>query len=99
MPGAHRHTDSRICGATTTVIGQDDVFVNNLLWSVVGDTNTDGDGALTLSGDSETGTVYINNIQVIVGVTDASPDTLCYVVGPPHCNPQSSGVSENVFAY
>ena len=99
MPGSHRHSDTRICGATTTVVGQTDVFVNSLLWSVVGDPNTHGGGDLLLSGDSSPGTVYINGIQVIVGVTDASPDSLCYPIGEPHCNPKSIGVSGNVFAY
>jgi hypothetical protein len=66
------------------------------LWAVVGDTNTDKGGNLTLSGDSSTGTVFINNIPVIVGITDADPDEL---VVSPHDNPQSSGYSGDVFAY
>ena len=66
------------------------------LWAVVGDTNSDGGGDLTLSGDSSTGTVYINNIQVIVGVTDANSDAL--IIGD-HDNPKSSSVSGTVFAY
>lgn len=69
------------------------------LWAVVGDENTDGAGALTLSGDSSPGTLYVNGKQVIVGTTDANPDDLCIPVGPPHCNPQSSAVSGTVFAY
>jgi hypothetical protein len=66
------------------------------LWAVVGDTNSDGGGDLTLSGDSSPGTVYINNIPVIVGTTDANADAL--VIGD-HANPQSSSVSGDVFAY
>ena len=66
------------------------------LWAVVGDTNTDGGGDLTLSGDSSTGTVFINSIAVIVGITDANADDL---IIPPHDDPQSSEFSGDVFAY
>lgn len=66
------------------------------LWAVVGDPNSDGGGNLTLSGDSLLGTVFINNIPVIVGVTDADPDEL---VVSPHDDPQSSEYSGDVFAY
>ena len=68
------------------------------LWAVVGDPNTDSGGDLTLSGDSKTGTVYINNIQVIVGQTDANADSLC-PVDPTHCDPYSTEYSKSVFAY
>jgi len=34
MPQAHRDTDLRTCSAKTVVIGQNTVFVNNLLWAV-----------------------------------------------------------------
>jgi hypothetical protein len=67
------------------------------LWAVVGDTNTDGGGDLKLSGDSATGTVFINNIPVIVGITDSNPDSLDPL--PPHDNPKSSEYSGTVFAY
>ena len=46
MPAVHRHSDVRICGATTTVVGQQNVYMNNLLASVQGDTNTHGGGNL-----------------------------------------------------
>ena len=49
------------------------------LWAVVGDPNSHGGGELTLSGDSSPGTVFINNIPVIVGTTDAGPDGLAAV--------------------
>lgn len=67
------------------------------LWAVVGDVNTDGGGDLTLSGDSTTGTVFINNIKVIVGETHANADDLCPV--DPHCDPYSTEYSGSVFAY
>lgn len=66
------------------------------LWAVVGDTESHGGGALKLAGDSTTGTVFINNKEVIVGSTDASADTL--VIGS-HANPKSDSVSGSVFAY
>ena len=69
------------------------------LWAVVGNKNTDGDGDLKLAGDSSTGTVYINNIPVIVGSTDAAEDSECIPSGGAHCNPKSSEVSGTVFAY
>jgi hypothetical protein len=49
MPGAHRHADSRFCGATTTVVGQNAVVVENRLWAVQGDPNTHGQGLLIAS--------------------------------------------------
>ena len=69
------------------------------LWAVVGDNNTDGGGSLTLSGDSSPDTVFIGGIAVIVGTTDANPDSQCDIVGPPHCDPFSTAFSGTVFAY
>jgi|APCry1669189768_1035252.scaffolds.fasta_scaffold00234_12 hypothetical protein len=69
------------------------------LWAVVGDPNSHGGGELTLSGDSSPGTVFINNIPVIVGTTDAGPDGLADPDGPPHDDPKSSSHSATVFAY
>jgi hypothetical protein len=46
MPGAHRHADSRFCGATTRVVGQSSVLVNGRLWAVENDPNTHGQGLL-----------------------------------------------------
>lgn len=40
MPGAHRHGDSRMCGASTIVQGQNTVKVNGILWAVQGDPDT-----------------------------------------------------------
>jgi len=69
------------------------------LWAVVGDNDSHGGGALTLSGDSSPGTVFVNGIPVIVGKTDSSADSLCADVGPPHCDPYSTSYSGTVFAY
>lgn len=46
MPKAHRNGDSRTCGGTTIVTNQSTVYVNGELWSVVGDMNNHGQGAL-----------------------------------------------------
>lgn len=92
----HRHTDSRSCGATTTVIGQSTVYINSLLASVQGDTNTHGGGALSASIND--GTIFINGKKVVLRGSSAAPDTLCVPIGPPHCNPESVGASANVFA-
>ena len=40
----HRDTDPRVCGATTTVVNQSNVFANSLLVAVYGDTNSHGAG-------------------------------------------------------
>lgn len=70
------------------------------LWSVDADPNTHGSGGLIAhSGDSSTCTVFANSINVIVGVTNAAPDSLCPPLGGNHCNPQSQGHSGTVFAY
>lgn len=93
MPyGAHRNGDERTCGASTVVVNQTTVFVNNRLWAVEGDPNSHGDGALVpVTGD----TVYIEGILVIVhGPDNAFPDDLCLPVGGNHCAPftaQGSG--------
>lgn len=95
MPAVHRHSDVRICGATTTVVGQQNVYMNNLLASVQGDTNTHGGGNLLASVNP--GTVFINNLEMVVVGSDASPDRLCPI--PPHCNPKSQAGSGDVFAF
>lgn len=96
MPGAHRDTDGRICGATTEVVNQINVYVNGLLWAVKGDPNTHGAGGLINTGTS----VYINGINVIVNSADpADPDGLCPIAGGAHCGPATSTGSTNVFAY
>jgi hypothetical protein len=92
----HRDTDSRVCGASTTVIGQSTVFVNNLLASVQGDTNTHSNGALGATNND--GTVFINNKKVVLKGSSASPDRKFPPLGPPHNDPKSVGASPNVFA-
>jgi len=96
----HRNNDGRACGATTTVRGQGTVYVNNQLASVQGDPNTHGGGAL--SANVNDGTVFINNIKVVLKGSEAAPDTFCSgrarARGSPHCNPVSVGASPNVFA-
>jgi hypothetical protein len=92
----HRDTDSRICGAATTVIGQSNVYINGLLVSVQGDTNTHGAGEL--SANNNDGSVYINGKKIVLKGSTASPDNLFPPLGPPHDNPISVGASPNVFA-
>jgi hypothetical protein len=92
----HRDTDSRACGATTTVKGQGNVYVNSLLASVQGDPNSHSGGELSASVND--GTVYINNLKVVLKGSSASPDSACAPAGPPHCNPFSVGASTTVFA-
>jgi uncharacterized Zn-binding protein involved in type VI secretion len=92
----HRNTDSRSCGAATTVSGQGNVYVNNLLASVQGDPNTHGGGSLSASNND--GTVYVNGIKVVLQGSSASPDALCPPIGGAHCAPSASSASGNVFA-
>lgn len=67
------------------------------LWSVQGDTCSHGAGELNADNPQ---TVFINNIPVIDhGPDSASPDTLCYDVGPPHCDPETVEGSPDVFVY
>lgn len=96
MPAAHRHGDSRTCGATTIVSGQSSVYVNGQLWAVEGDQNSHGSGALQASGS----TIKINGKNIIVNAPDsASADNLCPIVGGPHCAPATASGSGDVSAY
>lgn len=95
MPGVHRHGDNRICGATTVVTNQSTVYVEGQLFSVQGDPNSHGSGTLIASGS----TVTVNGIPVIILGDSASSDTLCFTVGPPHCNPSATSASGTVSAY
>jgi len=89
MPGVHRHGDNRSCGATTTVTGQSTVFVEGKLFSVNGDPNTHGSGALIASGT----TVSVNEKPVIIIGDNASTDSLA------HTNPSAATGSGTVSAY
>ena len=89
---AHRHGDARVCGATTIVQGQSNVFVNGKLWAVRGDPETHGNGQLINSGTS----VTIHGIPVIVNRPDLAADD-----NVPHASPltETATGSPNVFAY
>ena len=86
MPISHRNGDSRVCGATTTVIGQNFVNIDGELWAVVGDTETHGDGQL----ENTQNYVKINGSYVILLGDPAQPDDLCIPLGAPHCDPVTS---------
>lgn len=99
MPGAHRHGDDRFCGATTKVVGQNNVKVNGILWAVEGDIDThcDQGNLIPVYGAMN---VYINNKLVICGMGDiAAPDKAdCEVLHPTGpTNPK--GHSPNVIVY
>ena len=90
MAYSHRQDDSRICGATTIVVGQDFVTVEGKLWAVENDPNTDGGGGLNHSQSY----VTIDGRLVILAGDSASPDDLCPI--PPHCGPSAVGFSNLV---
>ncbi|NBR22687.1 MAG: hypothetical protein EBU08_02645 [Micrococcales bacterium] len=93
MPGAHRDTDPRTCGATTASVQGRNVYVNGLLWSINGDPNTHGGGSLSAA----TNNVFIGGVAVCNDNDSAAPDSLCAPVGGAHCAPSASGGSSNVF--
>lgn len=93
MPGIHRISDSRFCGAITVAEGNHTVFSNGKLIAVEGDPNSHGEGRLV----STTGTsVFVNKKLVIVALGDtAQIDNATHPPGP--TNPEQS--SGDVFAY
>lgn len=93
MPAVHRDTDPRACGATTVSAQGKSVYVNGLLWSINGDPNSHGDGALAAG----TNNVYIGGIAVCNNNDSAAPDSLCVPLGGSHCAPNASGGSSNVY--
>lgn len=99
MPMVHRHTDLRECGATTIVVGQSTVFVNNLLWAVDRDIDTH-----CLAGPLKPVTapknVYIENKLAICAPGDSfySPDYQPPLCQPPH-NPPPVGGSPDTYVY
>jgi uncharacterized Zn-binding protein involved in type VI secretion len=88
MAYSHRNGDSRECGATTIVSGQDFVKVDGQLWAVDGDPNTDGGGGLITSHSW----LIINGKGIIVNGDGAAPDSLCPL--PPHCDPAAVGYDD-----
>ena len=100
MPGAHRNTDSRFCGAETIVTGQSTVTVNGLLWAVDGDKDTHCNmGALIPVYGALN--VYIEGKLVICAVGDSAAPDLPGCIPPEHptgeTNPE--GHSSDVFVY
>ena len=88
----HRHTDLRICDHTTVVVGQTNVYANNLLIAVDQDPNTGGGGELIANCRN----VFINNKMVVNhSPENAQPDGSC--PASPHCNPQTAQGSPDVF--
>ncbi|MAG28354.1 hypothetical protein CMI47_22745 [Candidatus Pacearchaeota archaeon] len=87
MPAVHRHTDTRACGATTIVSGQDTVYANSLLVSVNGDVNSHGSGALVAGSDN----VFVEGKAVVNNTPDsAAPDDA------EHTNTQTASGSSDV---
>jgi hypothetical protein len=81
MPGAHRHDDSRFCGALTVVTNQSTVFVEDKLWAVKGDPNSHVAGNLIPKFGALN--VYIEDKLIIVAVGDtAASDLLGHTPGP-----------------
>jgi len=97
MPSAHRNTDSRACGALTTVVGQTTVYVNNLLWAVEFDLDTHCLPKGPLKPKKRE--IYIENKNIIVigdefHAIDYEPP-LCII---PH-TPTPTGGSPDTYAY
>lgn len=93
MPAAHRNSDSRACGASTVSAQSRNVYVNGLLWSIDGDPNSHGQGALSAATNS----VFIGGIAVCNNNDPAAADNLCPPLGGAHCAPSAVGGSSNVF--
>lgn len=86
MAISHRNGDSRSCGATTTVVGQNFVKVDGQLWAVTGDPETHGDGQLI---NTQT-YIKINGLYACLVGDSAAPDDLCPIDGGAHCDPIAS---------
>lgn len=89
----HRATDARICGATTIVTGQGNVFANGLLVSVYGDPNTHGNGNTVATANN----VFVNGLLVTKVGDAALPDDLCTPRARIHCAPTTTTGSSDVF--
>lgn len=77
MPQVHRDKDQRNCLATTIVTGQNQVYANNVLVSVLGDKNSHGGGELEATVNP--GTIWINNKEMVVVGSRAKIDGLAHV--------------------
>lgn len=66
------------------------------LWAVKGDPDTHGGGELLADADSSPQTVFVNNIPIIVKLSNANPDD--GAIGQ-HVDPYTTGASPTVFAY
>jgi hypothetical protein len=99
MPGAHRDTDSRFCGAKTIVSNQSTVFVNGLLWAVEDDKDTHcNEGALQAVYGPPS--VYIEGKKVIVAVGDiAAPDRQACFIEHPTGPTNPKGRSPDTYCY
>jgi uncharacterized Zn-binding protein involved in type VI secretion len=86
MAISHRNGDSRACGATTIVSGQNFVTVDGALWSVDGDNNTDGGGSLHTTHSW----ITIAGKGIIVVGDNADGDSLCPIPGGAHCDPYAA---------
>ena len=93
----HRNGDSRACGASTTVIGQSTVYVNNKLVAVQNDPNSHGGGELNASINP--GTIFVENIEMVVNGSSAAADALCPIDGGSHCSPSATSGSDDTFAF
>ena len=93
----HRNGDSRACGASTTVTGQSTFYVNNKLVAVQNDPNSHGSGGLNASINP--GTIFVENIEMVVNGSSAAADALCPIVGGPHCSPSATSGSDDTFAF
>ena len=92
MPGLHTNNHSRICGATTVVSGQSNVFAEGELVSVNGDNNSHGSGDLIAGSNRE----FVDGKAVVNNTPDAAnADDLCPL--PPHCGPDTDQGCTTVF--
>jgi uncharacterized Zn-binding protein involved in type VI secretion len=93
MPGVHRDTDARACGAKTKVVGQTTVKANGLLVAVNGDPCDHGGGELIAGSDN----VKIGGKLVVNHTPDGSAaDGLCPPLGGAHCAPETAQGSGDV---
>ena len=96
MPQVHRHSDSRVCGATTNAVAYKNVHVNNLPISVNADPNTHGGGNLQASNNN----VFVGGKLVVLNGNSAGSDALCGRIGHGghgHCGPNATSGSPDVY--